>query len=221
MRKSERKTRNLYLREIELLVWLVILLVLSVIIFFTIRHSQKSYEFHNMFMEDIDGVIVGSPVNYMGVPIGHVTKLKMIDNEIFVRFVVKDKSLKLPKGVIADVEFSGLGGSKSIELHPYDKEYIREYGLNSDNYIIVSHHQRLHDCSDLLFQIFTKISNITDRIVLFNYNFSHSNIEDKELKQDINKFIDFYDGWNDNIQKNKKYFKDKIDKTMKGFTKDE
>ena len=81
MEKSVRKNRTRNFREVELLIWLLILLALFVFGYFLYSKHQKSYEFHNVFMADIDGLIVGSPVNFMGVPVGNVTKLKIVNDE--------------------------------------------------------------------------------------------------------------------------------------------
>ena len=32
-------------------------------------------------MPDVDGLIVGSPVNLMGIPVGYVTKTKIINDD--------------------------------------------------------------------------------------------------------------------------------------------
>ena len=103
MDKSDRKLRTRNLREIELLFWLLILLVFFVIGSFIANKSSQSYEIHKIFLPDVDGLIVGSPVNFMGVPVGYVSKLKIVDDdEVFVKFIVTDKSTKLPKDTIAN-----------------------------------------------------------------------------------------------------------------------
>ncbi len=213
MEKSVRKNRTRNFREIELLIWLLILLALFVFGYFLFNKHQKSYEFHNVFMADIDGLIVGSPVNFMGVPVGHVTKLKIVnDDEIFVKFVIKDKSIKLPKGTIANVEFSGLGGSKSIELYPPDKNYVQQYGLDGDDYIIVAGSKRLHDCWKLLYQMFSKIGAIVYRFSYFGEELKSTGIEEEGLKtqNDVNNFLEFSNNWVDNIQKNVQDYKSKM-----------
>ena len=65
-------------------------------------------------MPDVDGLIVGSPVRMMGIEVGHVTKIKPIKDEVFVRFIITEKDLKIPQGTVATVEFSGMAGSKSL-----------------------------------------------------------------------------------------------------------
>ena len=204
MEKSVRKIRTRNFREFELLIWLLVLLVFFIIIFFTHRVYKDSYDLHNIFMSDVDGLIVGSPVNLMGVPVGYVTKLKIInDDEVFVRFIIKDKSIKLPKGTIANVEFSGMAGSKSIELYPPDKDYVQMYGLDANDDIIVAPAKRLHDSTKLLYQMFTKIGAIIDRISYFAYEIQdkHLDKESVSVQKDINNFLEFSNGWVNNVQK--------------------
>ena len=82
-------------------------------------------------MNDVDGLIVGSPVKFLGTQIGHVTKIQLVSSDvysdIYVKFIITQKDLTLPTGAIATVEGSGLGGSKALEIYPpedEDSEYI-------------------------------------------------------------------------------------------------
>jgi len=218
MKKSVIKPRTRNFREVELLIWLLIILALSVIGFTVYTKKQKSYEVHKIFVSDVDGLIVGSPVNLMGVPVGHVTKLKFVrDDEIYIRFIIKDKSIKLPKGTIANIEFSGLGGSKSIELYPPDKEYVKEFGLDGDNYVIVAKTKRLHDSCGLLYEMFSKLDAIFDKVAYFGQELQKSNIDSAtlEVQGDINKFLEFSNSWVDNIQKKVNDYIINIDKNNK------
>ncbi len=218
MEKSARKTRTRNFREIELLIWLLIMLALSILGFSVYSAKQKSYELHNIFMPDVDGLIVGSPVNFMGVPVGYVTKLKIVnDDEVFVRFIIKDKSVKLPKGTIANVEFSGLGGSKSIELYPPDPKYVQEYGLDGDDYIIVAKPKRLHDCWKLLYQMFTKLGSIIYKVSIFGDEIKSAGLEEESsnAQKDVNNFLEFSNDWVDNIQKNIQNYRVKLEEIKK------
>lgn len=219
MEKSVRKTRTRNFREIELLIWLLIVLAFFAFGYVFFSHKQKSYELHNIFLHDVDGLIIGSPVNLMGVPVGYVTKLKMVnDDEVFIRFIIKDKSVKLPKGTIANVEFSGLGGSKSIELYPPNPDYVREYGLNTDDYIIAAEPQRLRDCWALLYQMFGKIGAITAKISSFGEELQAAKLDaDKNsVEREVNNFLEFSNNWVDNIQKEMQNYKLKKNDIKKG-----
>ena len=106
-------------------------------------------------MSDVDGLIVGSPVRMMGIEVGHITKIKPTNEEVFVKFILTDKNMQLPQGTIATVEFSGMAGSKSLELYlPNQSTYI-----NTDVPILeVDPPKRLHDAMGLLNEMFDKIN---------------------------------------------------------------
>ena len=142
---------------IEFIVWLIILSLC--IIGFRIHRYQKAHEFpsYQVFMPDVDGMIVGSPVKYMGVQVGYVKTIKIINDNLYVRFIITQKDLKLPKGVIATVEFSGLGGSKSLELYPPDQN------TKTERIIMVNKPKRLYDALGLLYDMFSKIDAIAVR----------------------------------------------------------
>ena len=73
-------------------------------------------------VKDVDGIIEGSPVRFMGIVIGHVRNLNYTPNAIQVEIIVTKKDVKIPSGSIASVEFTGLAGSKSIELYPPEND---------------------------------------------------------------------------------------------------
>ena len=119
MEKHERKSRTSKLRRIETGIWFLIIVVFISIGIFVLNKYENSFETHKIYMPDVDGLIVGSPVNLMGIPVGYVTKTKIInDDEVVVKFKITNKSIHIQEGTIATVEFSGLGGSKSLELFP-------------------------------------------------------------------------------------------------------
>ena len=74
MEKPEKQSRKSKIRKVELAIWLTVILVTILLgVFLFIKH-EKSFETHKIIMPDVDGLIVGSPVNIMGIPIGYVTK---------------------------------------------------------------------------------------------------------------------------------------------------
>ena len=147
----------------ELLVWLLVIIVgVSVIGYHKIKEQQelKSYQ---VFLQDVDGLIVGSPVRMMGVPIGYITVIKVVQDHIYVKFVITEKSFSLPKGIIATVEFNGMGGSKSLELYPPD-----EVSKASGNLIAIKPTNRLGAAIGLLDDMFEKLGSIMVRCEVFN-----------------------------------------------------
>ncbi len=114
----------------ELAVWL---LIISITIFGIRYHNykqQKQFKSYQIFMSDVDGLIVGSPVKFLGIQIGHVTKLQIISSNVYVKFIITQKDLTLPVGAIATIEGSGLGGSKALEIYPPDKNMKTERIVN-------------------------------------------------------------------------------------------
>lgn len=188
---------------LELGIWFFIFLFAANFILWIRENNNKQYNSYQVFMPDIDGVIVGSPVNMMGVPIGYVNKVKIIDNEVFVQFRLNKKDLKLPKGCVITVEFNGLGGSKSLEIYPPTEE-----SKTRDEYLIVESPKRLGKVIGLVDEMFDKISSITYRISYFVRETSNAydNIE-KEAKE-INEF-------EQKIKKEDKDFLKKLNETNK------
>ena len=105
-------------------------------------------------MSDVDGLIVGSPVKFLGVQIGYIKQIQIISNEVYIRFVITQKDLVLPVGSIATVEFSGLGGSKALEIYPPDKENV------TDKIIAVKEPTRLNKVMGLFDEIFRDLDSI-------------------------------------------------------------
>ena len=111
---------------LEFAVWMLIIAICVFSVRFYHYKHQKQFKSYQIFMNDADGLIVGSPVRYAGVRIGHVTKIQLVSSEtssdIYVKFIITEKGLELPLGSVATVEGSGLGGSKSLEVYPPQDE---------------------------------------------------------------------------------------------------
>ena len=155
---KEKQNDVLYITHSgEFLIWLLIILCVVIILFIANvgkgRHSNE----YNIFMSDVDGLIVGSPVRTMGIEVGHITKIKPTNQEVFVKFIITDKSVVLPQGTKATVEFSGMAGSKSLELYlPNEKTYID----SSVPLLTVEPPRRLHDAFGMLNDMFKRMGNM-------------------------------------------------------------
>lgn len=124
---------------IEILIWLflvgIFLMAVFSLHFYLVVHKNT----YNLYFNDVDGIINGSPVRFMGIIVGHVRKLEYDPkaDEIFTQIVITKKRVKIPDGSKAKVEFTGIVGSKSIEIlppqtnEPYD-------GIISENPIRIS-----------------------------------------------------------------------------------
>jgi hypothetical protein len=147
---------------IELAVWLLVLCAAIVGVRLYKYHKHKQIASYQIFLQDADGLIVGSPVKFMGVQIGYIDMLRIVSNDVYVRFLITDKDVSLPSGAIAAVEFSGLGGSKSLEIYPPTAQSIA-----SDKLIYIDRPKRLHDALELLNDMYTKIDSIVGRLSYF------------------------------------------------------
>jgi ABC-type transporter Mla subunit MlaD len=103
---------------IEILFWGLLFLSLCSLFVYRYHKKEEQYTKVEIPFDDTDGLIVGSPVKFMGVPIGYISKLKIQNNEAVVSIIITKKDVIIPRGSTASVEFSGLAASKSLELYP-------------------------------------------------------------------------------------------------------
>lgn len=143
---------------IELLIWLLIISFALGGVKLYQHNKAKELKTYQIFMPDVDGMIVGSPVKFMGVQIGYVQKIQIVNNNVYVKFVLTTKNTEIPQGSVATVEFNGLGGSKSLEITPPTKET-----LASKQFIVINQPKRIHDSLTLLNEMFDKIDSMAAR----------------------------------------------------------
>ena len=142
----------------EFLIWLIIILffvaLFSMGIIFKEKHDENDYQ---IFLQDVDGLIVGSPVRMMGIEVGYVSKIKPLKDEVYVKFVLTNKEVFIPQGTVVTVEFTGMAGSKSLELYvPQKGERLEP----ATALITVQSPKRLHDAMGLLNDMFKKLGSI-------------------------------------------------------------
>ena len=142
---------------VEFAIWLLIVALCVFGIRYHHHKSLKQYKSYQIFMNDVDGLIVGSPVRFLGIQIGHVTKIQLVSSDvysdIYVKFIITQKDLTLPTGAIATVEGSGLGGSKSLEIYPPEDG-------KQDKIIVSKDSTRLNKVISLFNTIFKDIEEI-------------------------------------------------------------
>ncbi len=119
---------------IEILIWILLvvgILIVGVCVHYYAVVYKNTYNLH---FRDIDGIIKGSPVRLMGVVVGHVRNLKFrYDDEIIAQIVITKKGVKIPKGSKATVEFTGIVGSKSIEIMSPDSQSVKIIDAEQDS----------------------------------------------------------------------------------------
>jgi len=193
---KEKKEKVLYINHSgELLLLLIIVLIFSIMCCFTRIFSSSIENEYKIFMPDVDGLIVGSPVRAMGIEIGNVTKIKPVRDEVYVKFVITDKTITLPQGTKATVEFTGLAGSKSLELYLPDKD---TYIDASVPVLTVSSPKRLSDAAGLLSDMFKRIGEMITVTSKFGSKLSEIDFPEKnkggenpkEFLKFTNKIID-------------------------------
>ena len=153
-------------------------------------HKEKALVTYQIFMPDVDGLIVGSPVKLMGVQVGYIEKIKIIRDEVYVKIVMTSKGATLPKGAIATVEFNGMGGSKSLEVYPPTKK-----SLAMNNLIAVQPPTRLNDAMGLLSEMFDKIGSITTKLSFFANETGVTNLNNGIDIDDIQSNMNILDKW--------------------------
>ncbi len=190
---------------IELFIWILILCVFVGGIKMYRYKKFKELKTYQIFMPDVDGMIEGSPVKLMGVQIGYIRKIKIVNNNVYVKFVVTEPNVNIPQGAVATVEFNGLGGSKSLEIIQPDEET-----LASKQLIVINSPKRLHDSMLLLNDMFDKLGSIGARSSYFMGQFekqeSNVSLNPATINEEINKFNHVLD----NIGKNKESFNYKM-----------
>ena len=143
---------------LEVLVWLCIVVFCIVSIKFFYAKKQANLRTYRIFMQDVDGLIEGSSVRLMGVPIGYVKTISIVQNHVYVKFVITNNEITLPQGVIATAEFNGMAGSKSLELYPPDA-----ISKASGNLIEIKKTNRLGAALGLFDDMFAKFDSIMVR----------------------------------------------------------
>ncbi len=190
---------------VEFFIWFIIL-CLCVFGYRAYRYEKfNQLSSYQIFMPDVDGMVVGSPVKYMGAQVGYIKNIKLLTNRAYVRFVITEEDLELPKGVIATVEFTGLGGSKSLELYPPDKNILTE------KLIVIKQPIRLHDSMNLLNDMFDKIGAIGTKFNHFTEEMDF--VENNSLKitsDDVSKNINQANNFANNLMKNRDNFIHKL-----------
>lgn len=151
-------------------IWLIELFVWGLIIFSTLFVSLYIYNknirakhTYYVFFNDADGLIKGSPVKIQGYDVGYVSNIAIVNEDVFITFIITDNDIDMPENLIATVAFTGMGGSKSLEL------FVPPAGYKGKNYITTIEPRRLQDFYVYQTQIAQNIVSMTsDFMRMFN-----------------------------------------------------
>lgn len=114
------KKHSLWL--IEFVVWFIVVIftILGIHFYHAVKVNRKNT--YHIFLKDIDGLMKGSPVKIMGVHVGYVIEINVIDDYMYVSFLISKPEVSIPHGSTALIESYGIAGSKSIELYPPEQK---------------------------------------------------------------------------------------------------
>ena len=191
-------------RFIELSIWFL-LLVFVLGIGYIAKQNYNQHKTYQIFLQDVDGIIKGSPVRMMGIHIGYVRKVKIINDMVFVDFIINQDGIEIPKGSKVTVEFTGLGGSKSIEIYT-TKDKVPKGSQTFE----VQQPRRLGAALSLLDSMLEKISAIMFQCTSFtdSINRAFSQAETPKSNKPMSEVLNDTDSWLDETQK-------KMDKNKK------
>ena len=188
---SEKETKDFHITHSgELLIWLIIVLIfVSLSTIFNIHNEKNDLNDYQIFLQDVDGLIVGSPVRIMGIEVGYVKKIKPTNKEVYVKFAITNPDVYIPQGTAATVEFTGMAGSKSLELYPPNKD---TYIDTSVPLITVNPPKRLHDALALLNEMYKKLNTIIYTTSDFGGKLNDIKpIKSSDTRSDFGEFIGF------------------------------
>ena len=125
-------------KKIEIIILIILFFILFLGIFSFVHYKIEKPNSYNISFPDVDSIVKGSPVRFMGMNVGHVVKLKRKDKYIICKIRVTKKGVTIPNGTRAKVAFNGLGGSKSIELMPPLTNDTEAKGIVADEALRIS-----------------------------------------------------------------------------------
>lgn len=175
---------------------------------------KKTFNTYQIFLPDVDGLINGSPVKFMGIQIGYVNQIDIVGEDVYVKFIVTEPNVKIPEGSITTVEFSGLGGSKSLELYP-----PKPNQNPSGKMLIAQSPKRIHDSLGVLNDMFDKLIEITydvshfmDKIGAIKHE---EELKNPKPQKSADEFLDNSNNFLDKAQKQLDKFGDRLKKDEK------
>ena len=119
----------------EIIIWLVAIYFIAQVTISTFYPQLTEYREYTVKLNDIDGLIVGSPVRLMGMQIGTVSKITYNEDKILLTMRIRKKGVNLHPSTTFTIEGASLGGNRSIELIPNEDQ--------SEEHISIKEHKRM------------------------------------------------------------------------------
>lgn len=201
----------------ELFIWLLVLFLLAAGIMFVKYGYKRNFDNYQIFLPDVDGLIKGSPVKLMGINIGYVNQIDITGEDVYVRFIVTDSKVRIPYGSTITVEFSGLGGSKSLEIYPPNSSKTV-----SNKFLITQSPKRIHDSLSVLNRMFDDIVDIAYTISHFMKQIGFIKNNEHKTTQNgksIDSMINCSNEWLDKLKIQNNKISTKINKIKNGRKK--
>jgi hypothetical protein len=118
MNNPTPKINIIHLAEIGIWTLILILIVFGGIGIF---HHFQPDRLTTVVFGDVDGMDIGAPVNLMGVTVGAVEDYEIRDEKVLVTFSLLNPDVFIPAGSVCTIQFTGLAGSKTLEIIPPEK----------------------------------------------------------------------------------------------------
>jgi len=117
--------RKLFILLLEISIGILLFSLLLFLGIDKFREHIYRHPSYTVVFKDVDGLSVGSPVRLMGKQVGNVTKLELLESEIYVTFRITEENTIIPDESVASVQFTGLAGSRSLEIMPEKRKFSK------------------------------------------------------------------------------------------------
>jgi len=105
------------------------LIVATIVWFGTQKYTQGTTTYVTYFDGSVEGLEKGSPVKYLGVPVGTVDKIKVAPDGKLIEVTMQiQKGLKIDSNIRVKAELAGISGGKFLQLsYPESKDLLKIY----------------------------------------------------------------------------------------------
>ncbi len=136
----------------DIMLWLVLGTLMGVAVYYAVVNlPQQHRQVLTLTFRDANEMTRGANVRMMGVDIGYVDDIWVQEDEVDVVIRTMPDAPKIPPGSLATIQFTGLVGSKSIEIIPADPSIRR--ATADGQYLNVEEPIRLKDYFDYNIEI--------------------------------------------------------------------